>query len=424
MGPDSLGGMPRPTFCIVGAGLAGGRAAIALRERGFDGRLVLIGEEADPPYERPPLSKSYLAGELARDKLFLQAPDAYSQQSIELHRGARALVLDRTRRRVEMSDGELLEFDRLLLATGSRPRTLAIPGADLDGVFIYRTLADADSLRARLENRPRVVVLGGGFLGSELAAAAQTRGCQVTIVEAGEGLVTPLGPLVSQYCAELHLRSGVRLLFRESAAQFLGAERVEQVLLRTGTSIPCDLALVCVGAEPNSQLARDAGLEVDPGVVVGDRCRTASDEIFAAGDVASCWSTRWKRRLRVEHYDNALQQGLFVAGAMLGDTDIYDPVPYFWTEQYHDMIQQVGLADGSAEAVLRGDAKTGKFSVFYVSDGRLSGCVAVNRFPDLAAARRVIRAGIGVTPELLRNPALDLRAWSLSALEASGGAPE
>ncbi len=414
--------MPSPLFCVVGAGMAGGRAAASLRERGFDGRLVLIGEESDPPYERPPLSKSYLTGELPRSKLFLGTPESYLVQAIEWHPFRTVSAINLRQSKLQLADGEPLAFDRLLLATGSRPRTLGVPGSTLAGVATYRTVADADSLRQELEARPQVVVVGGGFLGSELAVAARRYGCRVTVVEAGEALVAPLGPLLSSFCADLHRQAGVELLLGETVARFLGSSRVEEVLLSSGRSLPCDLALICVGAEPNSDLAREAGLETDPGVVVGEHCQTSTETVFAAGDVASWWSRRWQRRLRVEHYDNAHQQGLFVAGAMLGGTAAYDPVPYFWTEQYEALVQQVGIIGGTLESVLRGDPKTGKFSVFYLSGGFLSGCVAVNHFPALAAARRLITAHAGVTKAILGDPTVDLRAWSQKAAEAAGGA--
>ncbi|MGC2190734.1 MAG: FAD-dependent oxidoreductase [Candidatus Dormiibacterota bacterium] len=411
--------MRTPVFCVVGAGMAGGRTVISLRDRGFDGRLLLIGEESESPYERPPLSKSYLNGKLPRSKLFLQPADSYQERAIEWHPRATVASVDLAQRRLELADGELIAFDRLLLATGSRPRKLDIPGANLAGVVTYRTLADADWLRAELDSGPQVVVIGGGFLGSELAVAARRRGCRVTVVEAREALLAPLGPLVSGYCADLHRQEGIELVLEVTADRFLGSARVEQVLLSSGRLLPCDLALVCIGAEPNSQLAQQAGLETDPGVVVDERCQTTGEGVFAAGDVASWWSPRWRRRLRVEHYDNALQQGIFAAGAMLGEKAAYDPVPYFWTEQYEAMIQQVGVTGQSEEAVLRGDPSGGRFSVFYVEDGQLQGCVAVNRFPDLAAARRLITAGVGVTAELLRDPELDLRTWSQDALQSA-----
>ncbi|MGH7643477.1 MAG: NAD(P)/FAD-dependent oxidoreductase [Candidatus Dormibacteria bacterium] len=412
--------MARPIFCIVGAGLAGGRAAIALRERGFDGRVLLIGEEGDAPYERPPLSKAFLSGELRREKLFLQAADAYRKQAIEWHPGASATALDLPQHQLQLADGELVGFDRLLLATGSYPRSLEIPGTELAAVRTYRTLADAETLKADLAQTPQVVVIGGGYLGTELACAARRQGCQVTVLEAGEEILAPLGSLVSAFCRDLHRAAGVELLLGETADRFLGAGRVEQVQLGSGRSLPCDLAVICVGAAPNSELAQSAGLQTDPGVVVGPGCQTDQEGVFAAGDVASWWSSRWQRRLRVEHYDNALHQGLFVAGAMLGDPEPYDPVPYFWTEQYGAMVQQVGLTGEAGDPVLRGDPESGRFSVFYLTGDRLSGCVAVNRFPDLAAARRLLSHRLEVSAEVLRDPKVDLRAWSQAALESAG----
>ncbi|MGC2192014.1 MAG: FAD-dependent oxidoreductase [Candidatus Dormiibacterota bacterium] len=414
--------MPSPIFCIVGAGLAGGRAAISLRQRGFDGRLVLLGQEPDSPYERPPLSKAYLNGELPRAKLFLQADDAYLDQSIEWHPETTVGAIDLRLRRVRLTGGESVEFDSLLLATGSRPRTLELPGVDLAGIRTYRTLADAESLQEELKLRPQVVVVGGGFLGTELASAARRQGCSVTIVEAADRLLAPLGEVVGDYCAELHRQAQVRLLCGEQVERFIGSERVEHVRLSSGRLLPCDLALICVGAVPNSELALKAGLTVDPGVVVWERCRTDHPEIFAAGDVASWWSPRSRRQIRVEHYDNAVQQGIFVAGSMLGDPAEYNPIPYFWTEQYGAMVQQVGVTGGAEEAVIRGDPGTGRFSVFYLEEGRLHGCVAVNRFPDLAAARRLITAGVGVSAERLRDLELDLRSWSQDALESADNA--
>lgn len=411
--------MPRPVFCVVGAGLAGGRAAASLRDRGFDGGVLLIGAEEDLPYERPPLSKSYLTGELPRSKLFLSTSAAYAELGIEWRAQASAETIVLGQHELRLAGGERVRFDRLLLATGSRPRTLAIPGAQLPGVLTYRTLSDADWLRTRLEKLPRVVVVGGGFLGTELAVAARRRGCQVTLVEAGDALVTPLGGIVGGYCADLHRQAGVELIFREGVASFQGGSRLELVVLRGGRSLPCDLALVCIGAEPNSQLAADAGLEIDPGVVVDSRCRTADQTIFAAGDVASWWSPRWRRRLRVEHYDNAHQQGMFAAGAMLDEPDPYDPIPYFWTEQYETMVQQVGVIDPGDDMVQRGHPKSDKFSVFYLRQGSLSGCVAVNSYQDLSAARRLIGAQVPVSAELLGDPGVDLRDWSRQAAAAS-----
>ena len=412
--------MKGPTFCIVGAGLAGGRAASALRERGFGGRLVLLGDEAEPPYERPPLSKAYLAGELARDKLWLRPAAAYRELAIEWRPQTTVSAVDLKARRLRLTEGSAITFDRLLLATGSRPRALEIPGSQLAGVSTYRTLADADALDRELGRDPRVLVVGGGFLGTELAAVARRRGCRVSLVELGEALLAPLGALAGAHCERLHRQAGVELHLGVTVRSFLGGARLEAAELSDGRSLPCDLALVCVGATPNSELAGEAGLAIDPGVVVDERGRSSDPAVHAAGDVASWWSPLEGRRIRVEHYDNAHQQGVFAAGAMLGDSAAYEPVPYFWTEQYESLVQEVGFCAGEGRAVLRGDPESRSFAVFHLGQGRLLGCVAVNRFPDLAAARRLIASRAPVTAELLGDAGLDLRAWSRAAAEAAG----
>jgi 3-phenylpropionate/trans-cinnamate dioxygenase ferredoxin reductase subunit len=414
--------MPSPTFCIIGAGMAGGRAAISLRERGFAGRLLLIGDEPELPYERPPLSKGYLSGELPQSKLFLQPNQEYRERAIEWRPETRVSEIDRHGRRVRLADGELISFARLLLATGAQPRRLDRPGADLAGVITYRTLADADSLKARLSGQPRVVVVGAGFLGSELAAAARRQGCPVTILELGDAFLSSLGPLIGAFCADLHRQAGVEIRLGDTVARFLGDSQLDAVELASGRSLPCDLALICAGVEPNSQLAMAAGLETDPGVVVDKHCQSSLEGVFAAGDVASWWSPRWHQRLRVEHYDNAHQQGIFVAGAMLGDVSVYDPVPYFWSEQYDTMVQQVGIVSSGEEPIVRGDPASGRFSLFQVRDGLLKSCVAVNRFPDLAAARRLIKSGAQIPRGRLGDPTVDLRAWS-QGLEEEAASP-
>ena len=412
--------MPSPTFCIVGAGLAGGRAAMSLRDRGFDGRIVLIGEEKEPPYERPPLSKGYLSGELPLAKLFLQSVQSYADRAIEWRPQVKVTELRPGAGTIRLDDGEVLEFGRLLLATGARPRALSVPGSDLEGIVTYRSLGEADWLLAQLKRQPAVVVVGGGFLGSELAAAARRQGCPVTIVEVGDAFIAPLGRQVGDFCADLHRQAGVEILLGESVSRFLGRSQVEAVELASGRRLPCDLSLVCVGVEPNSQLAVAAGLATDPGVVVDEHCQSSLEGVFAAGDVASWWSPRWQQRLRLEHYDNAHQQGLFVAGAMLGDSSVYDPLPYFWTEQYDTMVQQVGIARSGDAGIVRGDPASGRFSLFQVRSGALLSCIAVNRFPDLAAARRLINSCVQIPPGLLEDPTVDLRAWSQQVEEELG----
>lgn len=409
--------MEEGPICIVGAGLAGGRCVAALRQEGYQGELCLIGEETAPPYERPPLSKAYLAGGLEQAKLELHPSQFYSQQGIDWRPRTKVVGLDLAGRRIRLDRGGELGYNLLLLSTGSRARPLRVPGGELAGISTYRDLEDADRLRRELAAGPRVLVVGGGFLGSELAAAARLAGCQVTLVETTERILQGFDEEVSRHCTELHREAGVELLLGQSVARFEGGERVETAQLAQGGSVPCDLVLVCIGAEPRIELARAAGLSVDSGLVTDGRLEAAPG-IFAGGDIASWPSRHWGVRLRLEHYDNAQQQGLFLARAMLGDTSQYDPLPYFWTEQYQTLVQHVGIASDGDERVLRGDPRSGRFSIFQLARGTVRSCSAVNRFPDLAAARRLIESGAQVSPEILADPDLDLRDWARQAAAA------
>ena len=400
---------PGEVFCIVGAGLAGGRAAAALRELGFEGRVVLVGEELDPPYERPPLSKAFLLGQLPRARLLLRPAAYYQEQGIELRLGARALEVKPLEHRLRLQDGSRLSYDRLLLATGSTARRLTVPGSDLDGVMTLRTVQESERLQALLEVRPQVLVAGAGFLGCELAAAARARGCEVRLVEFGPSAMPSMGPQVGEFVARLHRRHGVELEFQQEVTGFKGGQRVEAAVLADGRTVPCDLALVCVGATPNSELAQSAGLEMADGVLVDANCRSSDQDIFIAGDLASVWNPELGRRLRLEHWDSAQRQGPHAAAAMLGTHQPYAPLPYFWSEQYDAMIQQVGLLAPDQQVVVRQGPSDASFAAFHMRRGSVVACVAVNRYPDLAAARRLIASGAEVAAGALADPATDLR---------------
>ncbi|MHB8324840.1 MAG: NAD(P)/FAD-dependent oxidoreductase [Candidatus Dormibacteria bacterium] len=396
--------------CIVGAGLAGGRAATTLRELGFDGRVVLIGDEGNPPYERPPLSKAYLLGQLARPRLLLRPEGYYSEHDIELRLDTRVVEVNPRQRLLRLQSGENLSYDRLLIATGSTARRLPLPGAGLAGVATLATVQDADHLRAHLQLRPRVVVVGAGFLGCELAASAKSLGCEVHVVELGGAPLPTMGTEMGRFVVELHRQHGVSFDFGQAPTEFRGDGRVEEVILDDGRRLACDLAMVCVGAAPNSQLAQTAGLEMAGGIAVDSRCRSSDPAVFAAGDVASFWHPGLRRRLRLEHWDNAHRQGTHAGQSMLGRPEEYSPLPYFWSEQYDAMIQQVGLLDQAQQVVVRGTPGEGSFSTLHLRDGVVVACVAVNRFPDLASARRLITAQARVEPRLLADPLTDLKA--------------
>jgi 3-phenylpropionate/trans-cinnamate dioxygenase ferredoxin reductase subunit len=395
---------------IVGASLAGGRAAETLRAEGFDGRIVMIGAEPERPYERPPLSKHVLRGDAADEKVFLRPTTYYGEQSIELRLGVRATRLDPRHRLIELDAGQTEPFDKLLIATGARVRRLPVPGADLPGVFYLRTLADARAIRAASEEASHVVVVGAGFIGAEVAASSKMRGLDVTVLEMlPVPLQRGLGDAVGQIYGEIHRERGVDLRLREGIAAFRGNGRLEQVVTASGATIDCDLAVVGVGVTPETEWLEGSGIDLDNGVVVDEYCRTSDSNVFAAGDVASWWHPILAERLRVEHYENAQNQGVAAAKAMIGKAEPYAPVPFFWSDQYDLTMQYVGHATGRDEVVFRGDVASRRFLAFYVRDGRLRAALGINRFRDVSAARRIIRDGIAVTPEKLADEQVDLR---------------
>jgi 3-phenylpropionate/trans-cinnamate dioxygenase ferredoxin reductase component len=365
-------------FVIVGAGLAGAKAAETLREEGYDGRVVLLGAEEERPYERPPLSKEYLRGEAERASAAVHEPGFYAEHDIELRTGTGVTGLDVGARELELESGERLPFDRLLLATGAEPRRLRVPGAELDGVHLLRTLADSDALRERLDMGGRLVVVGAGWIGSEVAASARQRGLDVTIV-APEAvpLERVLGLEVGGVYRDLHRDHGVELRMPAGVVAFEGAGRVERVRLRDGTAIVCDTVVAGVGATPRTGLAEAAGLAVENGVLVDGRLESSVPGIFAAGDVANHLHPALGR-LRVEHWDNALHQGPAAARAMLGSVEPYARTPYFFSDQYDVGMEYSGHPAGWDCVVLRGDPASFEFNAFWLAGDRVLAEMGVN----------------------------------------------
>ena len=401
----------RPTFVIVGANLAGGRAAQALRKEGFDGRLILIGAEPDPPYERPPLSKEYLRGESPREKLFIVPPAFFDENDIELRLGEEAKRIDVQERAVELDSGERVSFDALLLATGGRARALPIPGVDLEGVYYLRHVGDSESIAAELQEGRRLVVIGAGFIGSEVAASARMKGLDVTMLEiAPVPLERALGRELGGIFAEIHRDHGVDLRTGEGVERFEGAQRVERVIATSGAAIDCDLVVIGVGIVPNTEIAEGAGIAVDNGIVVDEYCQTDVDGIFAAGDVANFYSPILDERLRIEHWANAQSQGRAAALNMLGRKEPYNEVPWFWSDQYDLNMQLVGHAPSWDEVVFRGSVRERTFTAFYLKDGRLRAALAVNRFRDIRPSRELIKAGLEVDPRKLQDEETELRS--------------
>jgi 3-phenylpropionate/trans-cinnamate dioxygenase ferredoxin reductase component len=386
--------MSKRTFVIVGASLAGAKAAEELRERGFDGQVILIGAEAERPYERPPLTKDYLRGESEREKAYVHPEAFYVEREIELLNGTTASSIDPSAARVILDGGREVGYDALLLTTGAEPRRLPVPGADLGGVYYLRTLADCDALRRRLEAGARVAVVGAGWIGSEFAASARQLGLDVTVIDP---LALPneriFGEEVGAFYRDVHLEHGVQMLLGRGVEAFEGERAVARVRMSDGSSVDCDLAVIGVGVVPRSGLASQAGLAVDNGVVVDERLVTSVPNIFAAGDVANVWHPFYERRIRVEHWANALNQGPAAARSMLGGDASYERIPYFYSDQYDVGMEYSGYAERWDEVVFRGDPDDGEgFVAFWLRDGRVIAGMNVNVWDVNEHVQELIRS--------------------------------
>jgi 3-phenylpropionate/trans-cinnamate dioxygenase ferredoxin reductase subunit len=361
--------MSKQTFVIVGASLAGAKAAEELRSQGFDGRVILVGAEAERPYERPPLTKDYLRGESERETAYVHAAGYYAENEIELETATVVTAIDPGGSRLTLDDDRVLDFDRLLLTTGAEPQCLSIDGADLDGVYYLRTLDDCDALRERLDQGGRVVVVGAGWIGSEFAASARQRGLEVTIVDP---LALPneriFGAEIGAFYRDVHAQHGVNLALGESVEAFSGKGAVAQVRTSGGREIDCDFVVVGIGVAPRVDLADDAGLEVDNGILVDEKLQTSAPNVFAAGDVARAHHSFYGERLRLEHWSNALNQGPAAAQAMLDKPTSYDRIPYFFSDQYDIGMEYSGYAPTWDEVVFRGDRDSGQFIAFWLKD--------------------------------------------------------
>jgi 3-phenylpropionate/trans-cinnamate dioxygenase ferredoxin reductase component len=393
------------TFVIAGAGLTGAKAAEALRAEGFDGRLLLLGDEAERPYDRPPLSKAYLRGETDRDSLYLHQDEFYATHDIELHTSTPVRSLDPAGRHVELASGERVGYDRLLLATGAAPRRLAVPGEDLGGVHYLRSRHDADTLAAAAARAEHVVVVGTGWIGSEAAASLRQLGREVTLLGPDTApLARVLGPEVGRVYRDLHADHGVRLVLGTRVAGFGGHGRVEAVITSDGRTIEGDLVLVGAGAVARTELAEAAGLPVANGVLVDERLEAVGAAgVFAAGDVAAAWHPRYQRSLRVEHWANAFNQGPAAARSMLGIPTSYARLPYFYSDQYDLGMEYSGLAATWDQVVVRGDPATHAFLAFWLKDQRVVAGMHANVWDVTEAIQSLIRNGRPVDPARLRR---------------------
>lgn len=394
---------------VVGAGLAGARAVEALRDEGFDGDVVLVGEEPVRPYERPPLSKDMLQGAKSGHEVFVHAPDWYDAHDVDLRTGIRARDLDIDRRAVELDDGSSLRYDRLLLATGSTARPLRVPSGDLPGVRVLRTLADAKHLDAALEGAAHVVVIGSGWIGTEVAASARMRGREVTVVGRGtQPLERVLGAELGAFYGDLHRDHGVRLVMGTDVESLRGTGRVEEVRTTDGQILACDLVVAGVGASPRVELAENGGLSVKDGIRTDQRLHTSANWVYAAGDVAAAWHPVFRRRVRVEHWANAGHQGRVAARNMLGAGETYERIPYFYSDQFDAGMEYSGHAPVWDEIVIRGDRVQREFVAFWLHERRVAAGMSVNVWNVAEPIQELVRSGRVVDPVQLTDTRVPL----------------
>jgi len=400
------------TFVLVGAGLAGTKAAEALRSEGFAGRVVLVGEEADRPYDRPPLSKDYLQDKSEKEKIYLHPEGWYDEHDVELRLDTRVTAIDRAAHQLTIRGGEEIGYDKLLLATGSSPRRLPVPGGDLDGVLYLRQLGDCEAIKAAFTTAKRAVIIGAGWIGLETAAAARTADVQVTLLETAKlPLLGVLGPELAQIYAALHAHHGVELQMGAQVAEITEVEgRASGVGLADGSHIDADVVVVGIGITPYTELAEAAGLTVDNGILVDEHLQTSDPDIFAAGDVANAYYPSLGRHLRLEHWSAALNQGPVAAANMAGRTTAYDHVPYFFSDQYDMGMEYWGYVEAGHydQVVFRGEVDKGEYIAFWVRKDRVLAAMNVNVWDQGDAMVALIRSGDRVDLARLAGPGVAL----------------
>jgi 3-phenylpropionate/trans-cinnamate dioxygenase ferredoxin reductase subunit len=401
----------RQTHVIVGASVAGAKAAETLRSEGFDGRVVLFGAEHYPPYARPPLSKQLLRGETDAKDAFVHRDGFYEQNDIELRVGTYVQEVDTQSRVVTLDTGESTGYDRLLLATGARPRRLRVPGADLAGIHFLRDLDDNAALRADLRSAPRVAVVGAGWIGSEVAASIRQLGHEVALIDPSPvPLARVLGDEVGAVYRDLHEAHGVDVQLGTQVDGFIGDHRVAGVRTSEGTDIEADLVVVGVGVEPRIELAQRAGIDIDGGIAVDELLRTSAPDVFAAGDVAAAWHPRLGQRIRVEHWANAQNQGIAAAKNMLGAAIPYDRVPYFFSDQYELGMEYSGYATDWDRVVVRGDPATREFVAFWIADERVVAAMNANVWGVVEVLQSLIASRQTVDDARLIDPDVPIAA--------------
>ena len=393
---------------IIGAGQAAGQAAASLRQEGYDGEIIMLGDEPHPPYQRPPLSKEYLSGKFGLEKVYVRPEKFYADKNIDIRTGTRVTAIDREAKTVTTAAGETIPYEKLLIATGSRPRILGTQGSDLEGIYYLRTITDVDAIRGALDTAKSAVIVGGGYIGLEVAAVAKTLGVDVSVLEMEDRILQRVTtPEMSEYYDSLHTGRGVRILKNTTVSGFEGEGRVERVLCGDGSKIDADMVIIGIGIIPNVELAQEAGLDVDNGIVVDDHCRTSDPDIYAAGDCTNHPNPLLGRRLRLESVPNAMEQARVACANMLGGDKVYESVPWFWSDQYELKLQMVGFSSDGDTQILRGDREANQFAVFYLKDGAVVAVDAVNSPREFMVCKQLY--GKQVDPEALADPETDLK---------------
>ncbi|QOZ10768.1 NAD(P)/FAD-dependent oxidoreductase [Bradyrhizobium sp. CCBAU 51765] len=405
---------------IIGASYAGVQAALTARDAGYCQPITIVCDEEWLPYQRPPLSKDFLLGRISEQNLILRDETFFEGKQINLVLGQRATLLDLRARQVTLAGDNALEFEKLLIATGSRARRIAVEGADFDGIFYLRSVTDAIDLKARLADAAEIVIVGGGFIGLEVAASAAKLGKKVTVVEASSRLLErAVSPILSTFLLDTHLRAGVDVMLDETVTSFKGNDRkVSAVVLGNGASVRADLVLVGIGGVANDEIARSAGLRCTNGIVVDEHGQSETSDIFAAGDCANHFNRFCESWVRLESVQNAQDQAKAAGLAIAGAPAPYESVPRFWSDQYDVKLQIVGLAGQYHRQAVRGSVDEGRFSVFYYRQGRLVAVDSVNRPGEQMAARRLIAAGISPAPEQAADASFDLKSLVTAADKA------
>ena len=405
--------MTSERFVVIGAGHAGGRAVEAMRNAGFEGEIILIGDEPYLPYERPPLSKEVLQSKSDYEFPFIRPREFYDEQNIELMLGVAANAINPAAKTVSLASGETVSYDKLLLTTGGRVRKLPIHGSKLAGTHYLRTLDDANAIEAALGKGANLVVVGGGFIGLEVAASARQRGCKVTVLEIADRLMgRGVPPSVSSFFLDLHRGNGVDVRLLSGIERIEGAEAVSGVTTQSGELLPADAVVIGVGIIPDTDLAEDAGLDVEDGIVVDEYCRTSAPDIYAAGDVTQHHNTHADKRIRLEAWQCAQNMAIAAANIMCGDETPYSEVPWMWSDQFDANLQVAGVPDSWDDIVMRGDPSAGAFIGFVLGERGISGAIAVNQPRDMRLARRMMDSGKSYTADDLADEAVSMRELS------------